>query len=278
MLFAALLSLAFPTANVDLDVVYSKAGGQELKMDIYSPTLAPGAKTPSPAVVMIHGGAWVAGRKEDMSGLAKSLSEKGFLVANVQYRLGNDKNKWPAMLDDVQTAVRYVRSNAAKYSIDPNRIGSCGLSAGGHLAMFLGVTETRDPKPAEFPGVSSKVKAVFNFFGPGDMTKPFPPILDGIYKMVLGKEKKDAAAEMRAASPLLFVDKTAAPMFIYQGLIDPLVNPEQSRQAEATYKKLGLICEVRYLEGVGHEVKMSDPNAVKAVEAGFAFLQKHLAR
>lgn len=274
MVLAALLSFAFAPA-VDLDVVYSKPGGQALKMDMYTPA---GSTKPSAAVVLIHGGAWVAGRKEDMTPMAKALSDKGFFVANVQYRLGNQTNKWPAMLDDVQTAVRYLRANASKLNIDPNRIGSCGASAGGHLAMFLGVVETRDPKPSEYPGFSSKVKAVFNFFGPCDMSKEFPPILDGIYKVVLGKEKKDAAAEIRAASPYNFIDKTSAPMFIYQGLKDPLVNPDQARMAEARYKEMGGICEVRLLEGVAHEIKMTDPNAVKAVDAGIAFLQKHLGK
>lgn len=276
MLLATLLSVAFPLtpAKVDTDVVYSKAGGQELKADLYQPV---GAKGPAPAVVLIHGGAWVSGRKEDMTAMAKGLSDKGFFVANIQYRLA-PKHRWPAMLDDVQTAVRYLRANASKFKIDPKRIGSCGASAGGHLAMFLGVSETRDLKPAEYPGHSSKVKAIFNFFGPCDMSLNFPPMLDGIYKMVLGKEKKDAGAEIRAASPINFVDRTSAPMFIYQGMVDPLVNPEQARLAESRYKKFGLICEVRYLEGIAHEIKMADTNAAKAVDAGVAFLKRHLAK
>jgi acetyl esterase/lipase len=257
-----------------LDVVYSKAGGEQLKMDVY-PASGPAAKGPSPAVVMIHGGAWVSGRKEDMTAMAKGLSEKGFFVANIQYRLA-PKHKWPAMLDDVQTAVRYLRTNATKYAIDPKRIGSCGASAGGHLAMFLGVSETRDPKPAEYPGQSSKVRAVFNFFGPCDMSQKFPPILDGVYKMVLGKEKKDAIEEIKSASPINFVDKTSAPMFIYQGMVDPLVNPEQARIAQAKYKECGIICEVSFLEGIAHEIKMTDAGAVKAIDAGVAFLRKHL--
>lgn len=281
MLFAALVSLSAALVPIQaftepkMDVVYSKVDGRELKMDIYP--AAGGGTTAGPAVIMIHGGAWVAGRKEDMTPLAKAFAEKGLTVANVQYRLGNQTTKWPAMLDDVQTAVRFLRANAAKYNIDPKRIGSTGASAGGHLAMFLGVSETRDTKATEFPGVSSKVTAVFNFFGPCDMSQPFPPMLDGVYKLLLGKDKRDAGEEIRSASPINFVDKTSAPMFIYQGMDDPLVKPEQAKIAEAKYREFGGVCEVRYLKGVAHEIKATDPEAVKAVDAGIEFLRKHLA-
>lgn len=275
MVYAALLSLFVIQGNVTADITYSTAGGADLKMDVYQPTTS--EKGPHPAVIMIHGGAWVGGKKADMSALADGLSKQGFVVANIAYRLA-PKYKWPAMLDDVQTATRFLRSNAAKYNVDPNRIGSCGASAGGHLAMFLGVSDTRDPKPTEYPGVSSRVKAIFNFFGPCDMSKPFPQYLDFIYDQVLGKKKADAKAEILSASPYYSIDKKSAPMFIYQGMIDPLVNPEQARLAEARYKELGLICETRFLEGVAHEIKMQDPKAVKAVEDGVAFLKKHLAK
>lgn len=275
MIFAAVLSLFTVSSSVTNDITYSKAGGADLKLDIYQPMNAgPG---PFPGVVLIHGGAWVSGKKADMNALADGLAKQGFVVANVEYRLA-PKFKWPAMLDDVQTATRFLRANAAKYAVDPKRIGSCGASAGGHLAMFLGVSDTRDPKPAEFAGVSSKVKAVFNFFGPCDMSKPFPPVLDGVYQMVLGKKKADAAEEIRSASPYYLIDKMSAPMFIYQGMADPLVNPEQARLAVARYKEVGVECDARYLDGVGHEIKMTDANAVKAVEAGVAFLKKHLAK
>ncbi|MEQ1821264.1 MAG: alpha/beta hydrolase [Fimbriimonadaceae bacterium] len=270
--------------DVDANVVYSKVGDVELKMDIYQPTSSAeasplgtkrGGSTPRKAIVMMHGGAWVSGSKEVMTAKAKYFAGAGFVVANISYRLG-PKAKWPAMLDDAQTAVRYLRTNAKKLNIDPDRIGATGESAGGHLASFLGTRETRDPKPAEFSSVSSRVQAVLNFFGPCDMTGDFPPIMDGIYPMVLGKKKADAAEECKDASPLLFFTNKTAPMFIYQGLIDPLVNPEISRTAEAKLKELGIPVEARYLEGIGHEVKMSDASAALAVDDGITFLKKHL--
>lgn len=269
--------------SVDSNVVYSKAGGMELKMDLYSPIdqsaeVSPlGSKRTAnrTALVMMHGGAWISGSKEIMTERAKYFAKSGFLVANISYRLG-PKSKWPAMLDDAQTAVRYLRANSERLRIDPNRIGATGESAGGHLASFLGTRDTRDPNPSEFPGFSSRVQAVLNFFGPCDMTGKFPAMMDVVYPMVLGKKKEDAKEEVKDASPIFFFDKKSAPMFIYQGLLDPLVNPDISRNAEAKMKELGIPVEARYLEGIAHEVKMSDAGASAAVDAGIAFLKKHL--
>lgn len=284
MILAILVGI-LTAPEVDLNVVYSKAGGAELKMDIYSPTetaietsplgLKRVSVAPRKAIIMIHGGAWIAGTKELMTERAKYFTSAGFVVANISYRLGA-KFKWPAMLDDVQTAVRYMRANAEKLKIDPNKIGATGESAGGHLASFLGTRDTRDSKPTEFPGHSSRVQAVLNFFGPCDMQAQFPPSMDLIYPMVLGKKKAEATEEIKDASPILFFDKKTAPMFIYQGLTDPLVNPDISRKTEARLRELGIPTEARYLEGIGHDVKMSDPGAAAAVDAGIAFLKKHL--
>lgn len=271
----AALSLYLAAAiGVEPDVVYAKVGETELKMDLYSPA-ATAAQTRA-AVVLIHGGAWISGDRKQMGTLATYMASRGLFAACVQYRLA-PKFKWPAMLDDVQTAVRFLRENAGKYGFDPKRIGAAGASAGGHLAVFLGVRDTRDAKPQIFPGVSSRVSAVFDIFGPTDMTRDFPPTLDAVFAMVLGKPRKDADAEIKDASPLLFVGKDAAPTFIFQGLADPLVNPNQSRYLEAKLKELGVPVDASYVDGVGHELPVEKNAKVKeAVERGTTWLIDHL--
>jgi acetyl esterase/lipase len=276
MMLASLLMFAAVASGprVEMDVVYSRAGGEELKIDLFHPTDE--SKAPRPAVLIIHGGAWMMGKRSDMDSMARYAASKGIVAATVQYRLA-PKHKWPAMLDDVQTAVRFLRANAAKYNIDPDKIGAAGASAGGHLAVFLGSRETRDPKPAEYPTFSSRVGAVFNVFGPVAMADyPQSPTLDFMFAAVLGKPRKDAAKEIEDASPINFIDKNSAPMFIFQGLSDLLVNPNQSRKIEAKYKQLGLPVEAVYLTGVGHEVPMANKEVAAAVERGVAFLLKHL--
>ncbi|HZH98939.1 MAG TPA: alpha/beta hydrolase [Fimbriimonadaceae bacterium] len=276
MILSSLLVLAAMTSGprVEMDVLYSRAGGEELKIDLFHPTEE--SKTPRPAVLIIHGGAWMMGKRSDMDSMARYAASKGLVAATVQYRLA-PKHKWPAMLDDVQTAVRFLRANSAKYNIDPDRIGAAGASAGGHLALFLGSRDTRDPKPAEYPGYSSRVAAVFDVFGPVAMADyPQSPTLDFMFAAVLGKPRKDAAKEIDDASPINFIDKNSAPVFIFQGLADLLVNPDQSRKLEKKYKELGIPVQSVYLEGVGHEVPMARKEVADAIEQGVAFLLKHL--
>jgi acetyl esterase/lipase len=271
MVTAFLLWAMLP--KVEPDVVFTKVGDTELKMDLYYPSES--APKTNAAVVVIHGGAWISGDRKQMAPLAQHFASKGLFAASVQYRLA-PKHKWPAMLDDVQSAVRYLRANAAKYGFDPNRIGAAGASAGGHLSLFLGARDTRDAA-GFLPEHSSRVTAVFDIFGPTDMTRDFPASTDMLYQMVLGKPRQEAEQEIRNASPLLFIDKNSAPVFIFQGLADPLVNPNQSRYLEAKYKEVGVPVQAVYVEGVGHELPVDkNPKVKQAVEQGTDWLIKHL--
>ncbi|RZA11710.1 MAG: hypothetical protein EOP10_32640, partial [Proteobacteria bacterium] len=111
MLIVALAFLTVPQGKVDLDVVYRKVGDIELKMDIYRPAES---SAPTPAAIVIHGGAWIEGKRQDMAGFASELAKRGVFATTVQYRLATADDKapkrhyWPAMLDDVQASVRYV--------------------------------------------------------------------------------------------------------------------------------------------------------------------------
>lgn len=260
--------------RVEMDVVFAKVGETELKMDLYHPDES-APKTRS-AVVVIHGGAWIAGTRKDMGALARYMASKGLLAASVEYRLA-PKFTWPAMLDDVQTAVRFLRANATAYGIDPKRIGAAGASAGGHLSLFLGSSDTRDSGAAQFQEQSSRVMAVLEFFGPTDLSRDFPSTLDVLFEQVLGKKRTDAAVEIREASPLNRIDAKTAPTFIFQGLADPLVSPKQSRYLEAKLKESGVPVEAVYLDGVGHELPVEKNDKVrKAVERGTDWLIKYL--
>ncbi len=275
-MIASLALLVLLGPRVDLDVAYAKVGDTELKMDLYYPD--PAAPKTNAAVVVIHGGAWISGDRKQMAQLSQYFASRGLFAAAVQYRLA-PKSTWPAMIDDVQTATRYLRANAAKFGFDPKRMGACGASAGGHLSLLLGNTETRDPSPVENKGISSKVQAVFDIFGPTDLSRDFPASLDGVFRLVLGKDKKDAADTIHDASPLNFVSKKSAPTFIFQGLADPLVNPSQSRYLEAKMKEVGVPVQAVYVEGVGHELPVDKNDKVKeAVVKGTDWLIKYLAR
>lgn len=264
--------------KVELGVTYASVGGEDLKMDLYYPAES---KTPTAAIVVIHGGAWMSGKREDMKAFCETAAAKGFFAATVTYRLA-PKSKWPAMLDDVQTATRYLRANAAKYNIEPTRIGASGASAGGHLSLFLGLRDTRDPKPTLFPGVSSRVSAVFNLFGPVDLGQDFGPGLDMLYPSILGKSKADAGAELlKEISPLNFVDDTAPPIFTLQGTADTLVPVKQAWRLDEAMKAKHRVIETVIVEGMPHGVSTGKPEVDKKIteglEKGFEFMKKHLA-
>ena len=271
----ALLLLLMNEPRIEADVVYANVAGTDLKIDLYyPPTGAPETKA---AVVVIHGGAWMSGDRKQMKDLSMQLARRGMFAASVQYRLA-PKAVWPAMLDDVQTATRYLRANAAKFGFDPNRIGAAGASAGGHLALFLGSRETRETKPAHFPDQSSRVAAVLDLFGPTDMSRDFPASVDTLFQLVLGKPKAQASDEIRDASPINFVNKDSAPTFIYQGLADPLVNPNQSRYLEAKLKESGVPVRAVYLKDVQHNVPMTNPKVRETMVQGIEWLATHLTK
>ena len=273
-MLAYLALLLFSGPKVEADVVYAKVAGTDLMMDIYRPEV-PSTK-PTGAVVVIHGGGWMGGKRQDMAELCDALAKKGLFAATVQYRLA-PAFRWPAMLDDVQTAVRYLRTNAAKYNIDPNRIGATGASAGGHLSLMLGFTDTRDLKTTLFPKESSHVAAVLNLFGPTDMSQDYPPFLDGMFETVLGKKKADAAAEIKAASPVNWVSDHSAPVFTIHGDKDPLVPIIQSKRLDDALKAHAIFHDRRIIKGLGHEIAKSNADCMKAMEDGIDWLVKMLA-
>src|SRR5262249_42021899 len=143
------------------------AGGAELRMDFAQPAIGDG---PFPAVLVIHAGAWHEGGREENHRYLAALARHGYVAASPQYRFC-PADTFPAQLYDVKAAVRFLRANAASLKVDPDRIGAMGFSAGGHLALLLGMTSPPDGfDGAETKGVSSsRVQAVVDFFGPVDL-------------------------------------------------------------------------------------------------------------
>ena len=161
--------LASAGVTVQENVVYGSLNGADLHLDIYSPPNAEGS--PRPGVVLIHGGGWMSLDKSTMSGMGRFLARSGIVAFSVDYRLlQGAQNRWPAQLDDVQRAVRWVRANASKYSVDPAHIGAFGHSAGAQLAALLGMEDTRDNSDVTLTKYSSHVQAVVDVSGPTDFT------------------------------------------------------------------------------------------------------------
>jgi len=255
-------------------IEYSNPDGQHLQLDIARPSVGSG---PFPAVVCIHGGGFRAGKREGYDTLCQTLAANGYVAITVTYRLA-PKYQFPAAVHDCKAAVRWMRANAEKYHIDPARIGVTGGSAGGHLAVFLGVTQ--GVKQFEGDGgnldQSSDVACVVNVYGPSDFTKSYGKSVDAheVLPLFLGGNLEQAKAKHIQASPLYWVTPAAAPTLCIHGTEDKYVALEHSEWLVEKLSSHAVEAELLTLPGAGHGFKGDD--AVKAEQALIAYFDQKL--
>jgi acetyl esterase/lipase len=247
------------------NVVYGEAGGQKQLLDLYYPNmLHPAAGKTFPLVLCVHGGAWREGSKSDMGVLVAALTKTGFAVATPSYRLFHPEkhpdNIYPTQIDDIQRSVRWLRANAAKYGLDPERFGAVGFSAGGHLVSLLGTIETRDNSDAALARYSSRVRCVVDVFGPADLTRDYSHLKLGngtVQDLVddflgRGKPATMVATLRREASPIFHVTKRSGPFLILHGDKDVIVPVENSRDLHKALQSVGAESKYVELKGAGH--------------------------
>lgn len=256
------------------NIEYSNPDGQHLQLNLARPKNSTNAL---PAILCIHGGGFRAGTREGYDSLCLKFAQRGFVAATVTYRLA-PKYQFPAAIYDVKASVRWLRANAAKYQIDPARIGVTGSSAGGHLAQFLGVTAG----VKEFEGDggnasrSSGVACVVNQYGPSDFTKSYGKSVDAaeVLPLWLGGNLETARQQHIRSSPLNWVTPNAAPTLIQHGTEDKYVAYEQAVWMRDRLQSCGVEAELMTFEGAGHGFGGED--AKKAQQAMFSFFEKHL--
>ena len=224
----------FQMPVVERDVVYSCCQGVPEKMDIYYPRPT---GSPFPVVLYIHGGGWYSGDKSSGTGQQDipELVARGYLVASVDYRLA-PRYIFPAQIEDLKCAVRFLRANAATYDLDPAHIGVFGDSAGGHLAALLGVTDGTYAFDSADGSIeqSSRVQAVVDMFGPADLTQTFEEDRSLLIEHVFNTSDPESEI-IKQASPLTYVSKDDPPFLIIHGDKDDQVLLEQSQEL---YQKL----------------------------------------
>lgn len=247
----SLKALQREPVHFELDIPYTDTDNPRQQLDIYLPIRQkPGKKLP--VIVFFHGGGWMMGNKSDGAGRLLPFVKSGrFAGVSAGYRLSSE-DKWPAQLDDARAAIRWIHRHGGEYGLDTDRVIVYGRSAGGHLALMLGMTaDGRD---------TVKVRAVINFFGVtdipaligegGDIDRqdtraPEAQLIGGLLT-----EHPDAA---KAASPVSYIDKKDVPVLTVHGTDDKTVPYEQ---AEILHKKLQQAGIENYLVtivGGGHE-------------------------
>ncbi len=266
LLLCILAILAIPAASQDAatapatavavlpDIVYGTGDGVELKLDLARPVsdklVGPNG---APCIVVIHGGAWRMGDKASHRSEIRRFADEGFVSATIQYRFAPD-HKFPAQVEDVKAAVRFLRAHASDYGIDPDRIGAVGFSAGAHLSLMLATLDSDQyAGQGGWSDQSSKVQAAVSFYGPTLFTADnMPARTEPLVLDFLGGTIADVPETYKKASPVTHVNAGDPPMLLFQGTTDELVPYTQAFEMTDAMTRHGVPGRVEMLIGAGH--------------------------
>lgn len=261
------------------DLPYHDRDGAGPTLDLYFPVRDHPPATASPAILLVHGGSWIGGSKSsyrsDPWRNPTRLTRHGLVVIAVDYRPGYPgRPSWPDALEDLRAAVRWTRSHAEEYGIDPERIAVLGQSSGAHLAMLLG-TVSDDSGKGE---VSSKVQAVISFYGPTDLETlaiARRSRRDPIFTLLGHADSGRPSDLKKSASPISRVSQSTCPMLLFHGTDDRWVPADQSRRMSRALEQAGVFHRLVIVEGAQHgfETVVESPRRVDLVPEILAFLQ-----
>jgi acetyl esterase/lipase len=260
------------------DVQYANPDNKPQFLDLYLPKEIHGKL---PVVVAIHGGGWTGGDKRHVPVIP--LASQGYAVASINYRF-SQVAIFPAQIEDCKAAIRWVRAHADEFHMDADHIGVWGDSAGGHLVALLGTSAGVKELEGNGgnPGFSSGVQAVCDFYGPTDFltingqasndAKVMPDDPKSAVSKLLGGPAPEKKENAKAASPVTYVSKDAAPFLIMHGDKDPLVPLAQSEELRDDLQKVGVEVELYVVKDAGHGF----PHHLELAEKVRAFFDKHL--
>lgn len=224
---------------LERNVTYRTVDGVAMRMDI----LYPKSGGPWPGLIWVHGGGWIGG---DKAPLPPILADTGCLVASLNYRIF-PAFRFPAMIEDVKAAIRYLRAHAVVTNLDPTRIALIGHSAGGHLVALAGLAgEEAGWDVGPYLEQSSRVQAVIPMAGPTDLTRPYPDWADELFEGVFGND------QLAWASPVTHVHPDAPSFMIIHGDKDDVVYVDQAHALHAALVRAGAAAELVIVQNAGH--------------------------
>ena len=241
------------TASI-VDLAYADYDGRVMYLDLHRPADGP---DPLPVIVWIPVGGWRGSAKENAP---IWLTKHGFAVVSPNCRVSGEAIA-PAAIHDCKAAVRWLRANSEKHRLDPERIGSAGSSAGGHLSALLAVSRGVEELEGNGgnPDQSSAVRAALAVCGPTDLSRiAIPeireqfPVLYEVTENFLGGPVAERAELSRLMSPLTYVSNECPPLLVIHGGEDPTVPVEESLILHRALQEAGAEVILRRLEGVGH--------------------------
>ncbi len=242
---------------------YSRNGS---KLDAYVPVGATPPEGGWPAIVAMPGGGWKWASKDEYGAGIAGIAKSGFVIVPIEYAFANDRPAWPANINDVRAAIRWVRTNAAKLNVNPNRIATMGESAGGHLAALAAVLPdgpvvkegVNAAQSRAIPGeVSSRVQAAVVFYGPTDLPLEWQqqPEVRSYLSRFLGGSLARRQGRYVAASPISHVSSDDPPVYIVQGTRDNVIDESQSLNFAKALNAVGVPATVQLLEGAPHGIR-----------------------
>ncbi|MCU1347972.1 MAG: Esterase/lipase, partial [Acidobacteria bacterium] len=261
---------------------YAGSGKHALLLDLYVPTAESAA--PRPLVVWVHGDHWMDGSRAATPAVREA--NRGYVVASIDYR-STDTASFPAQIDDLKAAVRWLRANAARYNIDPERIAVWGFGSGGHLAALLG-TSAGVPSLEDLSegnaALSSRVQLVIDWAGPIDLLQMQNDALpcstmnhdsSGSYEsLLIGCSVQRCPERAAAANPASYISPDDPPFLLMHGRTDCEVSPAQSASFARLLGAAHLEVSLELYDDVGHESRFWD--SAPALTRVDAFLDTHL--
>jgi acetyl esterase/lipase len=242
-----------PAVRITRDLVYAQYGDRRLKLDLYRPPEEFHDQAALPGILVVRGGKWQQGDKEGFSYIAGQLAMQGFVTACIEYRTV-DEAKFPAAVHDVKAAVRWLRTHAAEYGIEPDAIGAIGGSAGAHLVAMLA---TNTAAALEGQGgnaaTSSEVQAVVAMGGAYELQPredAVPEFIDAVTEFV-GAPLAAHAEALAAASPIRHVSRRSAPLLLLHGTTDPVAPFVLAVEMEQAYRRAGAPVSLKPIEAPG---------------------------
>jgi acetyl esterase/lipase len=273
-----------------MNVTYLSQAGRQEHLDLYVPT-GPAPAGGRPAILALPGGGWRWVRRSDLGAAVSQFAKDGYVVAVADYTYSSGApgtHVWPTNFQDVQSAVRFLRQNAARYGIDSGRIAAWGESAGGNLAALLGTdpagpigaTALRPTRGVPNPSVSAAVEAVVDFYGPADLTRLYgESATDRPYlNTFLGGTPSQVPDRYTDASPVTHVSPSSAPFLIFQGQDDTANVPDQSTELAAALKSAGVPVHLEIIPNTGHGFRLKGVGNQDLTPDVLAFLDDALNR
>ena len=236
MVYSALLGRFYLKKFKPETLCYCRSMGYDRLLDIYRPK-SDSAET-LPTIVWFHGGAWKMGDRKAVERIAAEQLEKSFALVSVGYSL-SDTAQWPVQCYEAKAAIRYLRANASRLGLDPDKFIAAGMSAGAHMACILGVSADNkqlNGQLGEHLEETTKVMGVLALYPPTDflsVSKDFDGLLDYYSEdspvtQLLGESISTAPQKSDLASPLKLFERNCPPTFFLHGDADPIVPVSQS--------------------------------------------------